>query len=152
MSTDTDELVCGPSLAEGEYEQESPDEQSTTTTKNSNTHCHSIASLRARLASDVVSNGPYTTFSSPFAPTRHPQSFYTLPLVYCDQTASNRPLASIEHYLHHTLLPLYGNTHTTTSITGSQSTALVAEARQIVAESVGAKITGKASQDVVLFA
>ena len=48
-------------------------------------------------------------------------------------------------------LPLFGNTHTNTSITGSQSTAFVAEARQIVAEECNAKITGKASQDVVLF-
>jgi len=47
---------------------------------------------------------------------------------------------------------LYGNTHTNTSISGSQSTAFVAEARQIIAEECGAKITGKASRDVVLFA
>jgi len=37
-------------------------------------------------------------------------------------------------------------------VTGSQSTAFVAEARQIVAEGVNAKITGKASLDVILFA
>jgi selenocysteine lyase/cysteine desulfurase len=48
-------------------------------------------------------------------------------------------------------LPIYGNTHTNTSITGSQTTAFVAEARQIVAEETNAKITGKASLDVVLF-
>lgn len=75
-----------------------------------------------------------------------------VPLVYCDQTASNRPLASIEKYIYDACLPLYGNTHTNTSVTGSQSTAFVAEARQIVAEGVNAKITGKASLDVVLFA
>ncbi len=34
---------------------------------------------------------------------------------------------------------------------GYQSTSYVAEARQIVAESVNAKVTGKASTDVVLF-
>ena len=47
---------------------------------------------------------------------------------------------------------MYGNTHTNTSVTGSQSTAFVAEARQIVAEGVNAKISGKAALDVVLFA
>jgi selenocysteine lyase/cysteine desulfurase len=50
------------------------------------------------------------------------------------------------------LATLYGNTHTNTSITGSQSTAFVAEARQLVAEAVNAKTTGKASLDLVLFA
>jgi selenocysteine lyase/cysteine desulfurase len=73
-------------------------------------------------------------------------------MVYCDQTASNRPLNSIEQYLKMTCFPLYGNTHTNTSITGAQSTAFVAEARQIVAEATNAKITGKASTDIVLFA
>ncbi len=76
----------------------------------------------------------------------------TLPLVYCDFTASHRPLKSIESYLTEKCLPLYGNTHTNTSLTGSQSTAFCSEARQIVAEACGAKTTGKASQDVVLFA
>lgn len=75
-----------------------------------------------------------------------------LPLVYCDFTASHRPLKSIESYLAEACLPFYGNTHTNTSLTGSQSTAFCSEARQIVGEICGAKTTGKASQDVVLFA
>jgi len=83
------------------------------------------------------------TFISPFSSN--------LPLVYCDQTASNRACTSIERYMEQVCLPLYGNTHTNTSITGSQSTAFVAEARQIVAEETNAKISGKASLDVVLF-
>lgn len=49
------------------------------------------------------------------------------------------------------MLPFYGNTHTTTSITGHQSTCFRAEARQIVAECCNAKITGKAAEDTVLF-
>jgi hypothetical protein len=48
-------------------------------------------------------------------------------------------------------LPFYGNTHTNTSITGSQSTAFVLEADKS-AEETNSKITGKASLDVVLFA
>jgi selenocysteine lyase/cysteine desulfurase len=75
-----------------------------------------------------------------------------VPMVYCDFTASHRPLKSIEDYIHQTCLPFYGNTHTNTSVTGGQSSAFVSEARQIIAEVCNAKITGKASQDVVLFA
>ena len=75
-----------------------------------------------------------------------------VPMVYCDFTASHRPLKSIENYIKQVCLPFYGNTHTNSSVTGSQSSAFVSEARQIIAEACNAKITGKASQDVVLFA
>jgi selenocysteine lyase/cysteine desulfurase len=75
-----------------------------------------------------------------------------VPMVYCDFTASHRPLKSIEKYISETCLPFYGNTHTNTSVTGGQSSAFVSEARQIIAEVCNAKITGKASEDVVLFA
>ena len=75
-----------------------------------------------------------------------------VPMVYCDFTASHRPLKSIERYISETCLPFYGNTHTNTSVTGGQSSAFVSEARQIIAEVCNAKITGKASEDVVLFA
>jgi hypothetical protein len=116
-----------------------------------------IDDLRNRLAHDVIMQHPsVTTFASPIEdptcsnPNNH--KFLQLPLVYCDQTASNRPVKSIEEYLQRVCLPLYGNTHTNTSITGSQSTALVAEARQMVAEACNAKITGKASLDAVVFA
>jgi hypothetical protein len=78
-------------------------------------------------------------------------SILRVPLVYCDQTASNRVVTSIEQCLQQTALPVYGNTHTNTSQTGSQTTALVAESRQIIAECCNAKITGKAATDVVLF-
>jgi Aminotransferase class-V len=118
-----------------------------------------IDSLRDALASDVIvdckDNGPYTMITSPFERSRSATTsnnkYYTVPIIYCDQTASNRPLRSIEQYIERNCLPYYGNTHTNTSITGSQSTAYVGEARQIVAEVTNAKITGKASCDIVLF-
>lgn len=132
-----------------------------------------INSIRNSLSDDIVTKtAPATNttatavlsmFTSPFETpqARHGSSqteipeverYAPVPLIYCDQTASNRPLKSIEKYIHDTCLPLYGNTHTNTSVTGSQSTAFIAEARQIVAEGVNAKITGKAALDVVLFA
>lgn len=119
------------------------------------------------LSNDVVTctkhNSPISMFTSPYETPKSRNStgqtdipeaerYASLPLIYCDQTASNRPLKSIEKFIHETCLPLYGNTHTNTSVTGSQSTAFVAEARQIVAEGVNAKISGKAALDVVLFA
>ena len=171
-------LECGTSLAEQEYEERfNGKEQNDIKSKIASNGSHdsakqmatpmSISSfvaaatdlddLRERLASNVITQHPsFTTFTSPIEdpscsdPNHH--KFLELPLVYGDQTASNRPVQSIEEYLHRVCLPLYGNTHTNTSITGSQSTALVAEARQIVAEACNAKITGKASLDAVLFA
>jgi len=54
------------------------------------------------------------------------------PLVYADYTASGRALASIEAHIRHTVLPWYGNTHTETSLTGAQTTALREQARQTI--------------------
>jgi len=163
-------LECGSSLAEREFASECQQEerQQQETLNNSqlptSASCEEmINSIRDEIANDIVSNGNVQMFSSPFetaathasvGQTNIPEDerYVKVPLVYCDQTASNRALVSIEQYIHNKCLPLYGNTHTNTSITGSQSTAFVAEARQIVAEGCNAKITGKASQDVVLFA
>ena len=145
------------------------------TRQQSNRESLTIDSLRDSLASDVIvdddsggvdgtgSTGTrspyYTMITSPFErhgrdrrTTREESKYYRVPIVYCDQTASNRPLRSIERYIASNCLPYYGNTHTNTSLTGSQSTAYVGEARQIVAEVTNAKITGKASCDIVLFA
>ena len=150
-------LENGSSLAEGEHD----DKASPRKSPSKNVPLDdSIESLRAAIASDVLTDPGRTTtsFTSPFSVPaevlkKNPNCrSLQLPLVYCDQTASNRPCTSIERYMEQVCLPLYGNTHTNTSITGSQSTAFVAEARQIVAEQTNAKITGKASLDVVLFA
>jgi len=99
-------------------------------------------SVLTQLREDIIAP-KNKSISSPF--------FSNVPMIYCDHTASNRALNTIETFIRDTVLPLYANTHTTTSHTGSQSTAWMAEARQIVAEACNARITGKASQDVVLF-
>jgi hypothetical protein len=50
------------------------------------------------------------------------------------------------------VLPLYGNTHTTTSVTGLQSTCFRLEARQTVAQACNARISySDQNSDVVLF-
>ena len=86
--------------------------------------------------------GGNQAFQSPFGPR---------PMVYADWTASGRALDFVEDYMCNQVLPFYGNTHTTSSITGLQSTCYRLEARQIIAESVNAKITGRGAEDVVLF-
>jgi selenocysteine lyase/cysteine desulfurase len=171
MTDSRSQLECGSSLAEREFASEHQQEERQQQENYLNnfqlpalgTFEEIINSIRDEIANDIVSNGNVQMFTSPFetaathasvGQTNIPEDerYVKVPLVYCDQTASNRSLVSVEKYIYDKCLPLYGNTHTNTSITGSQSTAFVAEARQIVAEGCNAKITGKASQDVVLFA
>jgi len=68
-------------------------------------------------------------------------------IVYCDYTASGRSLEFIEDYIRHNVLPHYGNTHTTTSVTSLQTTMYRHEARDIVRRCVNA-----GEGDAVLFA
>lgn len=103
------------------------------------THARS-AELVSLLRQDIIgSNAP---FHGPYGDK---------PTLYCDWTASGRCLKSIEGFVQSEILPLYGNTHTTTSITGHQSTSYRDEARKLVAQAVNARIMGRASEDVVLF-
>lgn len=96
----------------------------------------SVADIR----NDIV--GSFQKFEGPYGPK---------PCIYADWTASGRALKQVENYISNEVLPFYGNTHTTTSITGNQSTCYRHEARQIIAEATNAKVTGKAALDTVLF-
>nr|WP_319247965.1 aminotransferase class V-fold PLP-dependent enzyme [uncultured Celeribacter sp.] len=60
------------------------------------------------------------------------------PLVYADYIASGRALSFLESTIENQVLPLYGNTHTETSYTGRETTALREEARCTIAKAVGA--------------
>lgn len=86
--------------------------------------------------------GTYEKFSTPYGDR---------PVIYADWTASGKCVRKVENYIADNVVPLYGNTHTTTSITGHQTTCFRHEARQIVAEAVNAKVTGRAAVDVVVF-
>lgn len=75
-----------------------------------------------------------------------PTSFGARPLVYADYTASGRSLAFIEDYIRYQVLPFYANTHTETSYTGAQTSALREQARRIIRSALNA-----GAQDQVIF-
>ena len=68
--------------------------------------------------------------------------------VVCTATASGKLLQCVEGYLQKEMSTLYANTHTTTSITGIQTSKFRAEARSIILQSMH----DDADQDVVIFA
>ena len=58
------------------------------------------------------------------------------PVIYCDWTASGKSLVNVETYIRDEVLTLYANTHTTTSITGIQTSKFRSEARSIILKSL----------------
>jgi len=82
----------------------------------------SLEDLREKVVDDMT-GGVSIPLSSPFELC--PGVPVLRPMVYCDFTASHRPLQSIEHYLNKHCLPSYGKTHTHSSLTGSQSYGLL---------------------------
>eukprot|EP00058_Branchiostoma_floridae_P010973 XP_002596461.1 hypothetical protein BRAFLDRAFT_103223 [Branchiostoma floridae] len=67
-------------------------------------------------------------------------------VTYCDYVASGRPLKFIEDYIREEVLPLYGNTHTSTSTVSLQTSAYREQARKIIHNAVHA-----GPDDVVIF-
>jgi selenocysteine lyase/cysteine desulfurase len=162
-NTQSPEMECGSSLAEDAWATPIPaatasEAAQTQTISSRDEALLKLRQLRSQIASDIITdpttNGSaFPTFLSPLQlPSTSPHTGTHVPLIYCDHTASHRPSSSIENYLRSTSYPCHANTHTNITYTGSQSTAFVAEARQIVAESTGARVTGKASLDSVIFA
>lgn len=81
--------------------------------------------------------GSRTLISTPFGEK---------PLIYADYTASGRSLGFIEDIIRDRVLPFYANTHTETSFTGAQATALREQARSIIRRAVNGS-----SEDRVIF-
>ncbi|XP_071826098.1 uncharacterized protein [Apostichopus japonicus] len=84
---------------------------------------------------NVIGND--TTFKGPLGTKR---------VIYCDYTASGRPVKFIEEYISQHVHPLYANTHTTTGLMARQTTQFRKEARQLIKMSVNAN-----ESDVLIF-
>ncbi|KAG5877317.1 hypothetical protein JTB14_015868 [Gonioctena quinquepunctata] len=67
-------------------------------------------------------------------------------VVFCDYVASGRSLQFIEEYILREVLPTYGNTHYTTSISSLQTTLFRQEARDIIRSAVNAS-----EEDAVIY-
>lgn len=68
-------------------------------------------------------------------------------VTYADWTASGKSLTFIENYLREEVMPLYANTHTTSSVTGLQTSSFRHESRLIARACMGGT-----EEDQVLFA
>uniref|UniRef100_H3H415 Aminotransferase class V domain-containing protein n=1 Tax=Phytophthora ramorum TaxID=164328 RepID=H3H415_PHYRM len=145
VGSDFDPL--GMSTASFNFEEEADADASNSSTVRDNSICvdnemeasddESEDQLLRSIADDMI--GRNMPFESPFGVRAQ---------CYADYTASGKSLESIEQFMRNKVMPTYGNTHTTTSVTGMQTTAFREEARQIIARSVNAR----PSQDVVIFA
>jgi selenocysteine lyase/cysteine desulfurase/tRNA(Ile)-lysidine synthase TilS/MesJ len=100
-------------------------------------HCLAELPSMVRYVRDSIV-GDYDAIPTPLGPRK---------LTYVDHTASGRAVEFIERYISENVLPLYANTHTSTSECGWQSHMFLAEARDIVRDTVGAS----ERDDVVLF-
>ncbi|XP_038079043.1 probable cysteine desulfurase [Patiria miniata] len=78
--------------------------------------------------------------------TCFPGPFGEKQVIYCDYTASGRPLKFIEDYITNHVHPLYANTHTTTGLMARQTSQFRKEAREIIKRCVNAT-----DEDVVIF-
>ena len=94
-----------------------------------------MTTLIERIRQSVI--GSRTPISTPFGEK---------PLIYADYTASGRSLGFIEDIIREQVLPFYANTHTETSFTGAQTTALREQARRIIRRAVNGS-----SDDQVIF-
>jgi len=85
---------------------------------------------------EVLANNIHRGQIGHAAPFKGP--FGTKQVLYCDFIASGRSLSFIEDYINDNVLPLYANTHTTTTVTALQTTQYRNEARNIIRGAVNA--------------
>ncbi|XP_047257398.1 cysteine desulfurase SufS isoform X2 [Capsicum annuum] len=103
---------------------------------------NNLGSSSSVSASSVASHedlivGENADFDTPFGKRR---------LTYADHTASGRGLHYIENYIINNVLPFYGNSHTSDSHVGYQTTKLVHEAAAYVKKCVGG-----GDEDAIIF-
>jgi selenocysteine lyase/cysteine desulfurase len=82
--------------------------------------------LVERIRTSVI--GDDQVMDGPYGPRR---------VTYADYTASGRALTFVEEFIRDEVLPRYANTHTESSGTGRQTTALREDARRIIRDAVG---------------
>ena len=121
-----------PTNQTGEDENEENNSNNNLTTTTSTTDNGNIFKF---IQDNVI--GKDLLFNGPFGKRR---------VIHCDYTASARSLRYIEDYIRDVVLPHYGNSHTTTSVTSLQTTMFTTEARDIVRNSVNAS-----ENDAVVF-
>ncbi|GFO25655.1 tRNA 2-thiocytidine biosynthesis protein ttca [Plakobranchus ocellatus] len=119
--------VCHDGVADlNEHHPKKIKNESNLTPENATTHDHKDSILQY-IAENVI--GADKTFSGPFGLRK---------VTYLDFVASGRALHCIEDYIRAEVLPEYGNTHTTTSVTSLQTTLFRHEARDILRNSFNA--------------
>jgi hypothetical protein len=111
-------------------------------THSSPLHPHPIAPPRKNTMADRVDQHPPQSPNKKLLATirtselgyqqQTPTPYGPRSTVYCDYTASARPLSFLEHYISSNILNVYGNTHTSTSSTGRQTSDFLGEARGII--------------------
>ncbi|XP_048585215.1 uncharacterized protein LOC5521527 isoform X3 [Nematostella vectensis] len=111
------------------------DDVTTTDDVTGGTNAGDMPAMLDYLDENVI--GGDTLFEGPYGQKK---------VIYCDYTASGRPLRFIEDYIRDYVYPLYANTHTTTTTTSRQTTHFRHEAREIIKECVNAT-----DDDVVIF-
>ena len=79
--------------------------------------------LLSYIRSNVVGSNHNTLLRTVFGEKPH---------VYCDYTASGKPLKFIENYLEQKVMPLYANTHSMQSASGKQTIFVREEARATI--------------------
>ena len=129
-------MTCRTSVATDVF---SVDSDACVEVKNEEQH-----ELNVQLLYDIAHNmiGRNIPFETPFG---------TKAQCYADYTASGKAIESIETFIRNEVMPTYGNTHTTTSVTGLQTTSFREEAREIIGKAVNARLYGSGARDVVIF-